>query len=370
VPLGASSTVPPEPLFAVPLGASPAVPPEPMFAVPLGASFADPRGSVDGAAVGAVEGATKGMVDGAAVGAVDGATSGGNSIGISGFYWTNFEESRLLNWFNAFGLDEMQSSNFFSEIAAEIGRTNRACRDELKVIFGAGVLTKDAINFMISRYQNYEYNQEVPPDMRLDKLSSADDSIKSFKERQENGASAFHITQVHPNQMSCLNKDLFIQLNPSLQIDENKNILLDDLDGKKCILADNYIRQQGIHDFETIPIPHLKHPTTGDFRIDIHDKTYLCNYLFFALNKYRTARDREKWYNFGKSAWSDSCYLYIVRNEETIRSGFADVAVGFGESKGLECFGKSKYPVQYDGCYKVTWNGRGISNATFNYIAL
>ena len=206
--------------------------------------------------------------------------------------------------------------------------------------------------------------------MRLDKLSSADDYIKSFKERQEIGASAFHITQVHPEQMCCLNKELFIQLNPSLQIDVNKHILLDNLDGKKCIIADNYIRHPGVFDFEMIANPHLKHPTTGNFRIDIHNKTYLCNYLFFALNKYRRAGDREKWYNFGRSAWSDSCYLYIVRNEETIRSGFADVAVGFGESKGLECFGKSKYPVQYDGCYKVTWNGRGISNATFNYIAL
>ena len=55
----------------------------------------------------------------------------------------------------------------------------------------------------------------------------------------------------------------------------------------------------------------------------------------------------------------DSCYLYIVRNEETIRSGFGDVGVGIGESIGLECFGKSKYPVQNDGCYKVMWNGVG-----------
>ena len=36
--------------------------------------------------------------------------------------------------------------------------------------------------------------------MRLDKLSSADNYIKSFKERQEIRASAFHITQVHPEQ--------------------------------------------------------------------------------------------------------------------------------------------------------------------------
>ena len=62
----------------------------------------------------------------------------------------------------------------------------------------------------------------------------------------------------------------------------------------------------------------------------------------------------------------DSCYLYIVRNEETIRSGFGDVGVGIGESIGLECFGKSKYPVQNDGCYKVMWNGRGIRNTRWD----
>ena len=142
------------------------------------------------------------------------------------------------------------------------------------------------------------------------------------------------------------------------------------MDGNRCILADNYVRYPGVHDFDMVPNPHLKHPTTGDFRTDVHNCVYLSNFLFFALNKYRSSTDREKWYNFGRSPWSGSCYLYIVRNEETIRSGFGDVGVGIGESPGLESFGKSKFPVQYDGCYKVTWNGRGIRNASFNYIAL
>ena len=157
---------------------------------------------------------------------------------------------------------------------------------------------------MMDRFQNYKYNQEVPSDMCPEKLASVDDSKKSFLEQQEISASAFHLTQVHPKQMSRFNKALFIQLNPNLQIDENKHNLLDSLDGKQCIMADNYIRQPGVHNFDMISNPHLKHPITGDFRIDILDKTYLCNYLFFALNKYRTANDREKWYNYGRSAWS------------------------------------------------------------------
>ncbi len=56
------------------------------------------------------------------------------------------------------------------------------------------------------------------------------------------------------------------------------------------------------------------------------------------------------------------------KNEETTRSGFSEVGIGIGESPNLEAFGKSQFPVQYDGCYKIYWNGRGITNASFNYI--
>ena len=70
---------------------------------------------------------------------------------------------------------------------------------------------------------------------------------------------------------------------------------------------DNYVRYLGVHDFDMVPDPHLKHPTTGDFRTDIHNCVYPSKYLFFALNKYRSSGDHEKWYNFGRSPWSGSC---------------------------------------------------------------
>jgi hypothetical protein len=55
---------------------------------------------------------------------------------ISNYYWTTIEESRLQNWFNASGLHEYHNrEKDFSEIATEIGRTNRACRDKLMIIF-------------------------------------------------------------------------------------------------------------------------------------------------------------------------------------------------------------------------------------------
>ena len=298
-------------------------------------------------------------------------TRGGNTIGKNGYFWTKEEECRLFDWYEASCFVNIEISNIdYSKIAKDVGRSEKACCRKLLIIVKSEVLTQQVMREMMDVFQNYEYSQDVPSNMRLAKLASVDTSKKSFLEQQARGASAFHLTQVHPTQMSQFNKALFIQLNPNLQIDEIDHNLLDSLDGKQCIMADNYIRQPGVHDFDKIPNPHLKHPTTGDFRIDIHNKTYLCNFLFFALNKYRTAGDREKWYNYQRSEWSYSCYLYIVRNEETIRSGFGDVGVGIGETIGLECFGKSKYPVQYDGCYKVKWNGRGIRNATFIYLPL
>ncbi len=117
------------------------------------------------------------------------------------------------NWYNASSLDDL------CEIAAEIGRTKRACREKLAVIVGAGILTQDVINVMMDVFRIYEYNQDVPFDMHLENLASVDDSISSFQERQDNGTRAFC-------EMSRLNKALFIQLNPSLQINQNKNIYL------------------------------------------------------------------------------------------------------------------------------------------------
>ena len=55
---------------------------------------------------------------------------------------------------------------------------------------------------------------------------------------------------------------------------------------EKGVIADNYVRHPGVHDFDMIPNPHLKHPITRDFRNDVHNKIYLCNYLFFALRSY------------------------------------------------------------------------------------
>ncbi len=54
-----------------------------------------------------------------------------------------------------------------------------------------------------------------------------------------------------------------------------------------------------------------------------------------------------------------------MRPEDVCRSGFVDTGLGFGESHGNECWGKSIIGIRYSGCYQVFWNGREFRNATF-----
>jgi hypothetical protein len=62
--------------------------------------------------------------------------------------------------------------------------------------------------------------------------------------------------------------------------------------------------------------------------------------------------------------------MYLVTPENSIRSGFRTMGLGFNETPGHENIGKSRVPVTISGCYKVTWNGSGIRNAVFTWMLL
>ncbi len=123
-------------------------------------------------------------------------TRGGNSIGRNWYMWTSDDEQHLLIWFND-SHDRNARIDFaridfaridFTDISTIIGRTPRACQDKLRVIINSGVLTQDVIDGFIDRFRNYVYTQDVPASMRLESLASADGSIVSFKEWQDEGA--------------------------------------------------------------------------------------------------------------------------------------------------------------------------------------
>ena len=75
-------------------------------------------------------------------------------------------------------------------------------------------------------------------------------------------------------------------------------------------------------------------------------------------------------YGHENKKYGIGCYMYIVTPDECSLSGFVDVGIGMGETPDLENFGKSRVPAKISGCYKVTWNGRGIRNAVFQWLCL
>jgi hypothetical protein len=165
--------------------------------------------------------------------------------------------------------------------------------------------------------------------------------------------------------MARLNKedyvDHYIQ---EMNLSEDQTQLLQELDGKPVLLPDNYVRRNYEYDPEYggVPNPHICDPDTRVFRDKIHDSCYICNDLVLTMNKYRTAQDRYKWYGTN-ARYSHDCFLYLFDSANIQRSGFVGLQV-----EGNKMTGRSKLPVKYCSCYKITWNGPGYSNANFYYI--
>ena len=84
----------------------------------------------------------------------------------------------------------------------------------------------------------------------------------------------------------------------------------------------------------------------------VHNCVYLCNDVVASAWKFRYAEDRWTKYGRENGPFSESGYMYLVSPEDSIRSGFVNIGLGFN-------VGKSRVPVTISGCFKVTWNGSG-----------
>ncbi len=137
-----------------------------------------------------------------------------------------------------------------------------------------------------------------------------------------------------------------------------------DLDGKQVLLPDSYVRKRHLYD-ET-PIPHIKHPQKeNDWRTPTHTDVFLCSDLVVALNKFRTAVDRFRWYGNGRQ-YGNHCFLYLFHPDDVQRSRLNEMQV----APGLRFFGKTPFPVKYVACYKLIWNGFGYDSIDIEYIQI
>jgi len=150
-------------------------------------------------------------------------------------------------------------------------------------------------------------------------------------------------------------------------------MVLEELNDQQCIMPDLMVRD--IHNFDPesggAPIPHILLDQAIDVcRDNVYNCEYLCNDVIAAAWKFRYGSDRWTKYGRENGPFSESGYMYFVSPENSIRSGFRNIGLGFNKIPGHESIGKSRVPVTISGCFKVTWNGSGIRNAVFTWIPL
>ncbi len=88
--------------------------------------------------------------------------------------------------------------------------------------------------------------------------------------------------------------------------------------------------------------------------------------LIGAATKFRTSVDRKDFFDYGKE-WGAECYLYIISIDNMRCAMFVECGLAYGNSQSLRNIGKTRFPVYFDGCYHVQWNGKGNKNALFTW---
>jgi hypothetical protein len=101
-------------------------------------------------------------------------------------------------------------------------------------------------------------------------------------------------------------------------------------------------------------------------RKTIHDSVFVSMDPKGAATKFRTAADRQEFFDDGKE-WGDECYVYIISIHNMRQAAFVECGLAYGLGH-LRNMGKTRFPVVFDGCYHVRWNGRGSANAVFTWL--
>jgi hypothetical protein len=178
-----------------------------------------------------------------------------------------------------------------------------------------------------------------------------------------------HFSIMAPKDLDLLTEDYFQKFpqNFIANINEQEHHYINDiiLQKKKCLLPDLIIRDS--HDFQQNPLPQVKHPRTSKMRKTIHDSVFVSTDLKGAAAKFRTARDQQELFDGGKE-WGDECYVYIISIQNMQQAAFVECGLPYGKMCSLRNIGKTRFPVVFNGCYHIRWNGKGSANAVFTWV--
>jgi hypothetical protein len=268
-------------------------------------------------------------------------------------------------------ISQMHSEDF-SSIAKEIGRSETACLVHLKKMLRNG-LSKEEMEGLIKNWSKPETDCDanIPTEYTLPQLCDMEGMTNNFSKNLNNNRIAIHITQIPPDKLATFDKDIYLKTNET-NLDDNEKNYIAKLDGEKRIMPDNTARI--LHNFDEnmggAENPHICHPETRVYREFIHGDVFVSNNTPGAILKYRTANDRKIHYGNGRGRFSHFCYGYIFKASDLKRAKFIDVGIGRNQFNAHECTGQSPLPVMPRGCYKITYNGMGIQNATATWVPL
>jgi hypothetical protein len=278
----------------------------------------------------------------------------------------------------------------WGHIAKKLNRSESACKQRMRKILDCGIYGKEKEGELIVFLYCFNFNinrlicgvlcalallsnladiipscKVIPRPFCLDDLFRQDGLTKDFENNQANGFTGVHFSPVPPIKLAYFDHKVYMRLYAENvhELHQEQLTVLGELNGQQCIMPDLMVRD--IHDFDPesggAPIPHILLDQANEvWRDKVHNCVYLCNDVIAAAWKFRYANDRWTKYGQENGPFSESGYMYLVSPENSIRSGFRNMGIGFNESPGHESIGKSR----------VTWNGSGIHNAVFSWIPL
>jgi hypothetical protein len=288
-------------------------------------------------------------------------------------FWKDSEEKRLRDWYSKknFDISRIHSEDY-AGIAEEMGSSETACKKHLKQILRNGLSEEDVEGLISNWSKKKETDANVPSEFVLPRLCNMEGMTNNFTKNLSNNMVAIHITQIPPNKLATFDKDTYLRENAEAKLDDIERNYIEEHHGKKCIMPDNTARV--LHNFDEqtggAENPHIRDPDTGVFRKFINSDVFVSNNIPRALRKYRTANDREIHYGNDRGRFSLFCYGYIFEAINIKQAKFIDVGIGRNQGNGQECTGQSPLPVMPRGCYKITYNGMGIQNATATWVPL
>lgn len=185
----------------------------------------------------------------------------------------------------------------------------------------------------------------------------------------KDGGYAYHISSTGPGDMTGCTSDIkmrIIERMKTRRTDELNEYLSTCNDKSVSVIIPAKQLQESEYDFsgsKEREHPHLYNMKTKKFRCDPSDYVYVCNDVFKGINKHRFAKERARYYGPSGShkTWF---YIYIVDPDTYKKLNFQSVGFGYVDTY----FRKTDCPVKIHSCFKVTYDGNDLSNATFKKV--